>query len=114
MACRTPQQVAEDHLSQTGRILVPERTPDGTGGSTLTYSDGPLVPCRVTANGDPLETAIAERLSGRPAFRVALPVGTALSLAHRLSVEGRTFEVVGFTEAPGATLGHATVAEVPV
>lgn len=115
MACRTPSEVAAEALQTFGvacQVRVPTRATDGAGGYTTTYANGAATYCRITGLGDKIEAPVAERLSGRPGFRVSLPLGLSLTLEHRLVIAGRTFEVVALSEPPAATLARLVVAEV--
>lgn len=114
MACRTKAEIAAAHLLTPCVVLDATRTKDGAGGTTVTYVPGAAVVCRAAVvSGDQFESAIADRLAGRPALSVKVPIGTPVNLDSRVRINGMDYEVVAApATSPGGTLTHLLVTPV--
>lgn len=114
MACRTPQQVAEDYLTGIVEVWRGTRVPDGAGGSTVSYTLVASVPCRrsvVGEGGSAVERAVADRLDGRAGYRFRVPLGTDVQMDDRVVCGGVTAEVITAT-SDGPTLRTFITVEV--
>jgi len=71
-------------------------TSDGAGGQTESWGTVVTVACRVSPTGQsPQERAIADRLSGVSVWTITLPANTDVTIADRLVIGARAFEVAG-------------------
>ncbi len=68
---------------------------DGAGGRAVSWSPAGTYPGRLAPAGGEDEREFAGRVAGRSLWRITVPAEADVRLADRVSVGGRTFEVVG-------------------
>nr|BBH90141.1 hypothetical protein KTC_48920 [Thermosporothrix sp. COM3]BBH90206.1 hypothetical protein KTC_49570 [Thermosporothrix sp. COM3]BBH90271.1 hypothetical protein KTC_50220 [Thermosporothrix sp. COM3] len=76
-------------------VLRETRTPDGQGGTEITWTVVATVPCALIDSGQsPQEVVIAERLQGKTLKRLLVPRLTDIRGADRLRINGITYKVI--------------------
>ena len=86
----------EASLPDTAQVQRKTLVSDGAGGYTESWSTVATVACRVSPSGrSPEERVIAERLAATSVWTITLPALTDVTVADRIVVGARTFEVVG-------------------
>jgi len=86
---------------------------DGAGGSVETWTEAGSVGGRIGLIGkSEQERMIAERLGISQGYMVTLPAGTDIGEQDRLTIDGRTFEVVGVVRGSWETARRAVCKEV--
>lgn len=108
------QDLAVSVMPDTAQVQRPTVTDDGAGGSTAAYAAvGGPVPCLLGArNLTASEAPTAGRLGITTLWDVQVPAGTDVRAADRLSISGRTFEVVSLLTGSYPVAVQLTAAEV--
>lgn len=107
------QAVQELAMPESAQIQQKTATNTATGISEVWEAHGEPVSCRIGAlGGTPQEKVIADRLGDHVGYVLTLPAGTVITIANRLIISGRTFEVVGFIEKSYQTTLRAVCIEV--
>lgn len=91
-AMRAVQSAAMPDSCTVKRLTL---TSDGAGGQSESWDTSATVSCRLGRLGQSgEERAIAERLAAMTPFVVTVPTGTDIQPEDRITIAGRTFEVV--------------------
>jgi hypothetical protein len=88
-------------LSETGNVVAGSAASDAGGGSTVVWTAGAAVPCRIDPVTDQ-SRIVGGRIDERSTHVVTVPPGTAVSASDRFAIAGRgTFEVTATHEQTG-------------
>jgi len=71
------------------------QTPDGRGGFSQAFSDGPTIPCRFRPTTQRADAVEGGQGTNQELFLFLLPVDTVIDNTHRLQRNGIEYEVVG-------------------
>src|SRR5262245_43527436 len=94
---RRLQRLNEQFMPDLVTILVPNAvTPDGRGGFSQSFTDGPTVACRFRSSTKKADSVIGGRGGNQELVQFVLPAETVVETTYRLRRNGITYEVVGF------------------
>jgi len=71
---------------------------DGRGGQTATWETVATVPCRIAGNPGGVEGTFDTRVISQPMYTVTLPAETGVLLTDRIGIDGKEYEVTGYSE----------------
>lgn len=101
-----------DSLAEACTVQRVTRSSDGMGGMTQSWATIATTVCSSSRYSDDVEAAVAERLQGRPGYRLRLPYDVVPTLGDRVVTDARTFDVVAVTRRPSGISTELIVVEV--
>lgn len=104
--------VQSDTLPDTAVISRNTPTSDGMGGWTDAWAAVGTVDGRLAPSGGGAESLMAERITDTDAWNITLPYGTDVTAKDRVSIDGRSFEVVTVLPKSWETARRVVATEV--
>jgi hypothetical protein len=88
---------ADDYFDKTAHFFEPAESRTSNGGTAYTYPSTPTAtsPCQLAPMGKEQESEYAARLGGRQGFIISVRADSRVTRKARITVDGRTFEVLG-------------------